>query len=90
MDYNDEVARAIRHFWSVRASQHEKQGATTGTKDSGTRGAVTGGKHLDGFISLLAKLLSEAGLPDSAVHTRTTTLPGYFRATKDWDLVLDF
>lgn len=88
MDYNDEVARAIRHFWSVRASQHEKQGATTGTKDSGTRGAVTGGKHLDGFISLLAKLLSEAGLPDSAVHTRTTTLPGYFRATKDWDLVV--
>jgi len=57
-------------------------------KDYGTRGAVTGGKHLDGFISLLKELLTEAGLPDSTIHTRTTALPGFFRPTKMWDLVV--
>ncbi len=88
MDYSDRLAKAIKHFWRIRAKQHKNQGLTTGQKDYGTRGAVTGGKHLDGFISLIAKLLAEAGLPDHTIHTRTTTLPGYFRPTKNWDLVV--
>ncbi len=88
MDYQDRVAKAVRYFWKVRTQQHEKQGLVTGKKDAGNRRAVTGGKHLDGFIKLLTVLLSEAGLPDSTIHTRTTTLPGYFRPTKNWDLVV--
>jgi hypothetical protein len=64
------------------------QGSTTGKKDAGNRSAVTSGKHLSGFIDLLVEILAEAGLPDSAIHTRTTTLPGYFRPTKNWDLVV--
>ena len=88
MDYKPGVGRAVQHFWTVRSTQQKDQGSATGVKDSGSRGAVTGGKHLDGFITLLAELLSEAGLPDSTIHTRTTTLPGYFRPTKDWDLVV--
>lgn len=62
MDYTDRVAEAIQHFWRVRAKQYMKQGSETGVKDYGTRGAVTGGKHLDGFVALLAQLLSEAGI----------------------------
>lgn len=27
-------------------------------------------------------------MPDSTIHTRTTTLPGYFRPTKNWDLLV--
>lgn len=88
MDYGDRVAKAIQYFWRVRTRQHKKQEATTGKKDAGNRSAVTGGKHLDGFINLLAELLSESGLPDSTIHTTTTTLPGYFRPTKNWDLVV--
>lgn len=88
MDYHNRVAEAIRHFWEVRTSQHQRQGTSTGQKDYGTRGAVTGGKHLDGFVVLLAELLAEAGLSDSTIHTKTTTLPGYFRPTKNWDLVV--
>lgn len=88
MDYNERVSKAVRYFWRVRTQQHKKQGATTGKKDAGNRSAVTGGKHLDGFIELLSELLSEAGLPDSTIHTTTTTLPGYFRPTKNWDLVV--
>lgn len=88
MDYRDRLAKAVKYFWKVRTQQHRKQGTSTGKKDAGNRSAVTGGKHLDGFIKLLAELLSEAGLPDSTIHTSSTTLPGYFRATKNWDLVV--
>ncbi|MBC8372721.1 MAG: restriction endonuclease [Planctomycetes bacterium] len=88
MDHKDRVAKAIRHFWRIRAKQRKKQGSAGGVKDSGARSAVTGGKHLDGFVSLLAELLAEAGLPDTTIHTRSTTLPGYFRPTKNWDLVV--
>jgi len=84
------VAKAVQHFWAVRSQQQRKQGSATGQKDYGARAAVTGGKHLDGFIALLAELLSEAGLPDSTIHKRSTTLPGYFRPTKNWDLVVVF
>jgi len=88
MNYKNRVSDAVQYFWKVRTQQHENQGSTTGKKDAGNRSAVTGGKHLDGFVKLLAELLSEAGLPDSTIHTAATTLPGYFRPTKDWDLVV--
>ena len=86
MDDKDRAAKAVQHFWKVRTRQQEKQGAATGKKDAGNRSAVTGGKHLDGFISLFSELLSEAGLPHSTIHTSAATLPGYFRPTKKWDL----
>ena len=88
MNYRPRVAEAVKHFWKVRARQHESQGAVSGRKDAGLRSAVTGGKHLDGFINLFSSLLAEADLPNSSIHTRTTTLPGYFRPTKKWDLVV--
>lgn len=88
MNYRPRVSKAVRHFWEVRTRQHESQGTATGLKDTGNRSAVTGGKHLDGFIDLLAKILADAGLPDSAIQTGVTTLPGYFRPTKNWDLVV--
>lgn len=88
MDYGQLVGEAVRSFWEVRLRQQAGQGAATGRRDAGNRTAVTGGKHLDGVISLLRAILTEAGLPEAAVHTRNTTLPGYFRPTKNWDLVV--
>lgn len=88
VDFKKSVAKAVHHFWSVRESQQKNQGSANGKKDYGSRGAVTGGKHLDGFISLLSELVADAGLPDSTIHKRSTTLPGYFRPTKSWDLVV--
>lgn len=87
MDYDDRVKKAVRHFWRIRTQQLRNQGSVSGRKDTGNRSAVTGGKHLDGFINLFADILSEAGLPDSSIHAVSTTLPGYFRPTKNWDLV---
>lgn len=84
----DRLAKAVQYFWKARIHQRKKQGKTTGKKDAGNRSAVTGGKHLDGFIKLLSELLAEAELPDSTIHTKNTTLPGYFRPTKNWDLLV--
>jgi len=49
---------------------------------------VTGGKQMDGFVSLFARLIRNEGIPSSAIHVDKTTLPGYYRPEKDWDLVV--
>ncbi|MBC8439333.1 MAG: hypothetical protein H8D87_06585 [Deltaproteobacteria bacterium] len=63
------------------------QGSTTGGRDAGNRSAVTGGAQLDGFIHLLGLILKDTGLPDHTIFKKKTVLPGYFRPTKNWDLV---
>jgi len=88
MTYQERLAQAVQHFWMTRTRQYHRQGTSTGKQDAGFRRAVTGGKHMDGFISLFADLIAEAGLPKSAIHVRKTTLPGYFRPTKSWDIVV--
>ncbi len=88
MNYQVRLAEAVKRFWMTRERQYQQQGAQTGEKDAGYRSAVTGGKHLDGFIALFAELISETGLPASSIHVRKTTLPGYFRPTKSWDIVI--
>ena len=89
MNYKARLAAAVRHFWLTRARQDARQGQTTGERDAGTRSAVTGGKHLDGFVDLVHDVLIESGLTRVAVHTRKrdVVLPGFFRPTKEWDLI---
>ncbi len=83
------VGKAIKHFWEVRETQGNKQGQNSGLKDAGLRAAVTGGKHLDGFIQICRDLLIEAGLPDAHIYwNKRKELPGYFRAEKNWDLII--
>lgn len=84
-----DAADAVRRYWDTRLRQHDRQGGEAGKKDQGNRAAVTGGAQLDGFIALFRRLLRECGLTDAEVLSgrRETTLPGYFRPTKDWDLV---
>lgn len=88
MDYSANLAKAIKQFWRIRLKQGQKQGLTTGVKDTGNRGAVTGGAQLDGFIKLIATVIEDAGLPNHVIFTKETVLPGYFRPTKKWDLVV--
>ncbi|BBO21434.1 MAG: type-2 restriction enzyme [Rhodocyclaceae bacterium] len=91
IDVETELGKAVKHFWKTRGQQKKRQGAASGQKDAGNRGAVTGGKHADGFVSLIARIVSDAGLTDAAIFTTQKmqrTLPGYFRPTKEWDLVV--
>ena len=44
---------------------------------------------MDGFVNLVTELLTEEGLPSNAIHRDTRLeLPGYYRSTKKWDLVI--
>ncbi|HTF42199.1 MAG TPA: PaeR7I family type II restriction endonuclease [Propionibacteriaceae bacterium] len=83
------VAAAVAHFWKTRDQQAKTQGSAARDRDRGARGAVTGGAQMDGFIGLLADLLGDAGIPDAIIYRKQgIELPGFFRATKQWDLLV--
>ena len=91
LDVHLELAKAVKHFWKTRASQSKRQGSATGTRDAGNRTAVTGGKHADGFVKLIAAIVRDAGLADASIRFATKserTLPGYYRPSKEWDLLV--
>ena len=75
---------AVNHFWAVRAGQH----AGRKVADTGNRSAVTGGKQLDGFVTMFRAIATAVGVPDAWIHDRSTTLPGFFRPSKNWDLII--
>lgn len=79
------VAQAIQDFWDSRSGQAEKQ-KLSGTVDAGTRGTVTGGKHLDSLAALISKIFqqNEFSISDK------TTLPGWYRRNKNWDIVATY
>lgn len=62
----------------------------SGNQDAGSRGAVTAGKNMDGFLGIAQSLIQANGLPlaDVCVQQRCLTLPGFFRPTKRWDMVV--
>ena len=51
---------------------------------------MTGGAQMDGFVRLVQSLIIDSGLPEDAVFIRRgrTDLPGFFRPTKQWDLLV--
>lgn len=82
------VTKAVKHFWATRTGQARKQ-QDTGRSDQGSRGAVTGGKQMDGFVSFVREIITAAGLSDDCIHISSSLeLPGYFRPEKKWDLVV--
>ena len=70
--YDNRVAEAVKSFWIVR-----------------DREGVRGGKTLDAFVDLLTWVVHGHGLPDAIVLTgRNAQLPGFFRPTKSWDVLI--
>ena len=88
-DYDNKAKEAIKSFWKTRDDAKEKQKAA-GKTDQGERAGVTGGKNLDGFSDLVIDLVKANGLPNAKIHQKRAvlTLPGYFRPTKLWDLLV--
>jgi len=87
--WRDRLNEAIRLFWRTRQAQADRQGSRSGTRDFGSRTAVTGGKQLDGFVELLRDFLVDAGLDRPCIYTsKQVELPGWFRAEKKWDLLI--
>jgi hypothetical protein len=82
------VREAVRQMWGTRAAQAAKQLAS-GRPDAGTRGTATGGRHLDAFADLLAELARQAGFQPGEIRFRGgVEVPGFYRPTKKWDLVV--
>ncbi len=78
------VAQAVRTFWSSRGGARSQGG------QGGARDAVVGGKNMDGFVQLVQSVVVHCGFDEADVHTRKSrvVLPGYFRATKNWDVLV--
>ena len=88
-DYENRTRDAIKAFWKTRDAAKQKQ-KESGKIDQGERAGVTGGKNMDGFSRLVVDLVKANGLPRAEIHQRRAvlTLPGYFRPTKLWDLLV--
>ncbi len=88
-DFEAQSRKAIEGFWGGRNLAKQKQ-VEAGRIDAGERGAVTGGKNMDGFCALMSDLVRRNGLEDAEIKFsgRVMTLPGYFRPTKDWDMIV--
>jgi hypothetical protein len=82
-DFDERAAAAVQHFWTSREVR-------PAPAQDGSRGAVIGGKNMDGFLSLVVGVATFCGLPSGSVLTRkaAVVLPGYFRATKNWDVLV--
>lgn len=65
-DYTSRVSKAVKFFWNTKKRQLKDSG------DASNRGAVVGGKQMDGFIDLLKRLLwMLVCQPKTSSRTRT-------------------
>ncbi|HRQ77176.1 MAG TPA: PaeR7I family type II restriction endonuclease [Gemmatimonadaceae bacterium] len=87
-DLDTAVRKAVAAYWRARSGQAKRQ-SQRGGSDTGTRGEVTGGQHLNAFSELIVDVVRLAGFTDSEIRLKSgVELPGYFRPTKKWDIVV--
>lgn len=88
-DYERQAKEATMAFWGNREKARQKQ-IESGATDQGERAGVTAGKNMDGFVALIIDLVKANGLGHAQLHqtSAVVTLPGYFRPTKKWDLLV--
>lgn len=89
VNYEIKAREAVQAFWGNRDQARRTQLAA-GIVDAGERGSVTAGKNMDGFIALVIELVRANGLDHATIYHKRAllTLPGYFRPTKLWDLLV--
>lgn len=88
-NYEQKAREAVKTFWSTREEAKQKQ-AESGKQDQGERSAVTGGKNMDGFVQLAVDVIKANGLRDADIMLKKSvlTLPGFYRPTKLWDVLV--
>lgn len=89
VDYKQKAREAAKAFWGNREAARQKQ-LESGKIDQGERAGVTAGKNMDGFLALVRDIIRANGLAHAEIHHNRAmlTLPGYFRPTKLWDLLV--
>lgn len=88
-NYESAARKAVKAFWGTRRLAQRQQTAR-GARDQGERAAVTSGKNMDGFVQLMEQIARGNGLESASIHLkrRVLTLPGFFRPTKLWDMLI--
>lgn len=88
-DYERKAREATMAFWGNRENARQKQ-IEAGKADQGERAGVTAGKNMDGFLALIIDIVKANGLKGAVIHEQRAvlTLPGYFRPTKLWDVLV--
>jgi len=88
-DYHSRARSAVMAFWANREAARQKQ-IESGKADQGERAGVTAGKNMDGFLALVKDIVRLNGLEhaDICLNRNVLTLPGYFRPTKLWDMII--
>ena len=88
-NYDNLAKEAVKTFWKSRIKARTRQ-ANMGLPDHGERASVTAGKNMDGFVDLIEDLVKANGLSSASIQKDRVplTLPGYFRPTKVWDLLV--
>jgi type II restriction enzyme len=88
-NYEQKAQAAVKLFWGNREAARTRQ-IELGKADQGERAGVTAGKNMNGFLELVVDLVHANGLKDATILQtgRVLTLPGYFRPTKLWDLLI--
>ncbi|PKO84817.1 MAG: restriction endonuclease [Betaproteobacteria bacterium HGW-Betaproteobacteria-11] len=89
VDYEKRARKAVKAFWRKRKAATQKQ-IESGKADQGERAGVTSGKNMDEFVALVVDIVRANGLAHAEIHQKRAvlTLPGYFRPTKLWDLLV--
>ncbi|MEZ5441819.1 MAG: PaeR7I family type II restriction endonuclease [Lysobacterales bacterium] len=82
-NFDTRLSDAITQFWATRGSSKVKQSR------AGPEDAVVIGQNMNGS-STGARSGASLWTSDESVHSRTPqlVLPGYFRATKNWDVLV--
>ncbi len=88
-DYSDSIRKAVRSYWKSKNTALKKNQAGQRV-DQGRRGAATAGKNFNGFAKMFAALAQKYGGNSLEIYDNKThvVLPGHFRPSKQWDLVL--
>ncbi len=89
VDYEHKAHDAVKAFWGNRQAARQKQ-MESGKSDQGERAGVTAGKNMNGFLALVLDVVRANGLAHAEIHQKRAmlTLPGYFRPTKLWDILV--
>lgn len=82
VQYKRQIANAVRFFWTTKESQ------LSASTDKSNRGAVVGGKQMDGFVEVLKYVAIKSNIPEHCIYTKNNYLPGFFRSSKDWDFLI--
>lgn len=84
-----ELELALAGYWANKDAQRAAAEKIQSTAEGSSK-AVRGGGHFEPIVNLIARFFGDAGYPAESIHAQgqATVLPGFFRPTKNWDLVV--